>query len=54
MHTKYQITAIDIVESWRKDRFLISCVTCVGTIAQVSLANSMINILLFRCADPET
>ena len=32
----------------------ISYVTCVAIIAQVSLANSMINIIIFRCVDPET
>ena len=31
----------------------ISYITCIDIIAQVSLANSMINII-FGCADPET
>ena len=33
---------------------LISYVTWVDIIPQVSLAISMINIFIFRCADPET
>ena len=36
IHKKQKFSALDIVESWSKEMLLISYVTCVDIIAQVS------------------
>ena len=46
MHKKQKFSAFDIVESWRKEMWSVSYVTCIDHIAQVSLSRSSIFLFL--------
>ena len=46
MHKKQKFSAFDIVESWSKEMWLVSYVTCIDHIAQVSLSRSSIFLFL--------
>ena len=45
-----KISALDIVESWESENWLVSYVTCVDN--GTSFFNLMINIFIFRCGSP--
>ena len=46
MHKKQNFSAFDIVESWSNEMWLVSYVTCIDHIAQVSLSRSSIFLFL--------